>query len=244
MSLRATPGGHHLVVDEVGRQPGEGQVALALADDLVAGGEADEVGEALDRHGVAVADEVRDRVAHRWRPWMCSRRHHRRVDGPRRAGRPRDGQPATSATASPKSRRAVSISSCRDGQRRAHPDGRLAALEDEQAALEGGHWTASARVARVELDADHQALAADVADDAGVARRRAGRGRPSPGRRARAAFSTRPSSSSSIVASAAAQATGLPPYVEPWAPGPHAPCRSRPGDHRAERHARWRCPWP
>ena len=29
-----------------------------------------------------------------------------------------------------------------------------------------------------------------------------------------------PPSSSSIVASAAAQATGLPPYVEPWAPGP------------------------
>ena len=55
----------HLVVDHVGRHPGERQVALLLADDLVAGGEPDEVGEALDGDGVAVADEVRDRVAHR-----------------------------------------------------------------------------------------------------------------------------------------------------------------------------------
>src|SRR6185312_15842207 len=55
----------HLVVDQVRREPGEGQVAPALADDLVAGGEADEMGEALDRDGVAVADEVGDGVAHR-----------------------------------------------------------------------------------------------------------------------------------------------------------------------------------
>ena len=43
-----------------------------------------------------------------------------------------------------------------------------------------------------------------------------------------AAFSTRPSSR--IVrstASAAAQATGLPPYVEPWAPRPQRVCSSR-----------------
>ena len=47
-----------------GRQPGEGQVAPALADDLVAGREPDEVGESLDRDRVAVADELGDRVAH------------------------------------------------------------------------------------------------------------------------------------------------------------------------------------
>src|SRR6185503_14821804 len=55
----------HLVVDHVGCEPGERQVALALADDLVPGGEADEVREALDRDRVAVADELRDGVAHR-----------------------------------------------------------------------------------------------------------------------------------------------------------------------------------
>ena len=63
--LAGDAGRDHLVVDEVGRHARQGQVALALADDLVPGGEADEVREALDGHGVAVADEVRDRVAHR-----------------------------------------------------------------------------------------------------------------------------------------------------------------------------------
>src|SRR5204863_3253277 len=55
----------HLIVDEVGRHPGEGQVASALADDLVARREADQVREALDRDRVPVPDELRDRVAHR-----------------------------------------------------------------------------------------------------------------------------------------------------------------------------------
>jgi hypothetical protein len=60
--LAGHAGADHLVVDDVRRQPAERQVALALADDLMAGGEADEVREALDGHGVAVAHEVRDRV--------------------------------------------------------------------------------------------------------------------------------------------------------------------------------------
>ncbi len=41
------------------------EVTLALADDLVAGGERDEVREALDRDRVAVADELGDGVVHR-----------------------------------------------------------------------------------------------------------------------------------------------------------------------------------
>ena len=45
--------------------PGEGQIPPALADDLVASGKADEVREALDRDGVAIADQVGNRVAHR-----------------------------------------------------------------------------------------------------------------------------------------------------------------------------------
>ena len=146
--------GDHLVVDDVRRHAGQGQVAPALADDLVPGREADEVGEALDGHGVAVAHEVGDRVAHRR---DLGGAHAGIIAGMGRAGstsseapagdrgRPRPASwPATSATASPNRRRAVATSAGRDGQRRAHPDARLAALEHEQAALEAAHWTASA----------------------------------------------------------------------------------------------------
>ena len=54
----------HLVVDDVGRHAAQGQVAPALADDLVAGRERDEVREPLDGDAVAIPDELRDRVAH------------------------------------------------------------------------------------------------------------------------------------------------------------------------------------
>ena len=83
--LAGDAGGDHLVVDDVGREPGEGQVALALADDLVTGGERDEVGEPLDRHGIAVAHEVGDRVAHR----RDLGRRHRPVAGVSRPPPPR-----------------------------------------------------------------------------------------------------------------------------------------------------------
>src|SRR5438876_607016 len=48
----------HLVVDQVGRHARKRQVALALTDDLVACCEADQVGEALDGHCIAVLDEL------------------------------------------------------------------------------------------------------------------------------------------------------------------------------------------
>ena len=54
----AQPGADQLVVHHVGRHPHERQVAPALADDLVAGGVRDEVGEALERDRVAVVDEL------------------------------------------------------------------------------------------------------------------------------------------------------------------------------------------
>ena len=57
-------GADHLVVDDVRRHADERQVAAALADDLVAGREADEVREALDGDAVAVPDERRDRIPH------------------------------------------------------------------------------------------------------------------------------------------------------------------------------------
>ena len=46
----------------------ERQVTPALPDDLVPGREADQVGEALDRHGVAVVHQVADGVVHASRP--------------------------------------------------------------------------------------------------------------------------------------------------------------------------------
>ncbi len=54
--LPGAAGGHHLVVHQVRGQPGQGQVAPALADDLVPGRERDEVGEPLDRDQVPVMD--------------------------------------------------------------------------------------------------------------------------------------------------------------------------------------------
>ena len=64
----AAPGEHQpagaahpdqLVVDDVRRHPHQRQVAAPLADDLVAGGERDQVGEAFERDGVAVVHELR-----------------------------------------------------------------------------------------------------------------------------------------------------------------------------------------
>ena len=53
----------------------------------------------------------------------------------------------------------------RDDERRRHPDAVVAGLEDEQAGVEGPHLDGVGRLAGVELDADHQALAADVLDE-------------------------------------------------------------------------------
>jgi hypothetical protein len=55
-------GADQLVVDDVGRQPRQRQVAPALADDLVRGGNGNEVGEALEGHGVAVVHQLGDGV--------------------------------------------------------------------------------------------------------------------------------------------------------------------------------------
>ena len=56
ISCVGAPGADQLVVDHVGRHAHEGEVAPALADDLVTGGVRDQVGEALHRDGVAVVD--------------------------------------------------------------------------------------------------------------------------------------------------------------------------------------------
>jgi len=62
--LRAARG-DHLVVNEVGRQPAQRQIAAPLPNDLVPGGERDEMGEALDDDDVAVAHVARDGVPQR-----------------------------------------------------------------------------------------------------------------------------------------------------------------------------------
>lgn len=70
----AAPGEHqlarashadHLVVDEVGSHPDQGEVAAPLADDLVPGGERDQVREPFQGHAVPVVDEFPDRVGER-----------------------------------------------------------------------------------------------------------------------------------------------------------------------------------
>src|SRR5437762_12246870 len=58
--LPCAAGRDHLIVDQVGREAGQGEVATPLADDLVTGGEADEVSEAFDDDGVAGVHEARD----------------------------------------------------------------------------------------------------------------------------------------------------------------------------------------
>src|SRR5437867_1932741 len=62
--LPRAPGADHLVVDQIGREAGQSEVAAALPDDLVPRGKADQVGEPLDDDRVAVVDEARDGVAH------------------------------------------------------------------------------------------------------------------------------------------------------------------------------------
>src|SRR5439155_5298069 len=51
-----------LIVDEVGRHADQGEVAPALADDLMAGGKGDQVREPFHGHGVAVVYVLGDRV--------------------------------------------------------------------------------------------------------------------------------------------------------------------------------------
>src|SRR5437773_750612 len=57
--------GDHLIVDQVRGEAGEREIAPALADDLVARGETDEVREPLDDDRVAIVHEAGDRLPHR-----------------------------------------------------------------------------------------------------------------------------------------------------------------------------------
>ena len=63
--LAGAAGADQLVVDDVRGHPDQRQVAPALPDDLVPGGERDEVGEPLQGHRVAVVDQVRHAVGQR-----------------------------------------------------------------------------------------------------------------------------------------------------------------------------------
>ena len=54
-----------LIVDDVRRHADQRQVLAALANDLMAGGGRNEVGETLHRHNIAVADRRGDRVGKR-----------------------------------------------------------------------------------------------------------------------------------------------------------------------------------
>ncbi len=61
-SFRARAAADHLVVEQVGRHPDQREIAEALTDDFVPGGERNEVGEPFERDRVAGVDELADRV--------------------------------------------------------------------------------------------------------------------------------------------------------------------------------------
>ena len=54
----------HLVIDDIWREAGQGQVTLALANDLVARREADQMCEPLDGDRIPIAHQLGDGVAH------------------------------------------------------------------------------------------------------------------------------------------------------------------------------------
>ncbi|MNP62146.1 hypothetical protein D3C76_1573980 [compost metagenome] len=56
--LAGATGADQLVVDQVRSHAHQGQVALALTDDLVAGGSRDQVGETFEGDGIAILDEL------------------------------------------------------------------------------------------------------------------------------------------------------------------------------------------
>ena len=72
-----------LVVDQVGRHADEGEIAPPLPDDLVARREGDQVGEAFECDGVAVADQPRHRLRQRH-----DLRHEGKASGRRRTPHP------------------------------------------------------------------------------------------------------------------------------------------------------------
>jgi hypothetical protein len=56
--FRGTARADELIVNEVRRHAHQGEIAPPLADDFVSGGKRDQMGEALQRHHIAVADHL------------------------------------------------------------------------------------------------------------------------------------------------------------------------------------------
>ena len=101
--MRRAARADELVVDQVRGHPDERQVAPALPDDLVARGERDEVGEALERDGVAVADQLGHRLGQRH-----DLRHMGKASGTGRCGN-RSGGAGRVLAASARNRRNVTL---------------------------------------------------------------------------------------------------------------------------------------
>ena len=118
------------------------------------------------------------------------------------------------------------------GQRRRHPDG-TCRTQHEQASREGGPWTSSACSAVSKLDAEHQAGAADVADERREAIRRGARPAIAWAPRAAAFSTSRPRRS--IVARPPRRRPGCRRRSNRGLRRP-MPRAGRPGDHRPERH--------
>jgi hypothetical protein len=61
-NLLDAAGADELIVDQIRRHADHGEIALGLADDLVPGGEGDQVGEPFEGDGVAVSNRFPDGV--------------------------------------------------------------------------------------------------------------------------------------------------------------------------------------
>ncbi|MNQ57423.1 hypothetical protein D3C85_715790 [compost metagenome] len=72
--LPGAAGTDQLVVDQVGGHAHQGQLLLALTDDLVTGGSRNQVGEAFEGDGIAIVDEALDGFAQGedFGHWLCS----------------------------------------------------------------------------------------------------------------------------------------------------------------------------
>ena len=70
--LASTTGPDHLIEDEIGAQPNQCEVLPLLPDNFMSGRKRDQMAESFQRHGVAIMNELRDRVL------KSCRLHHER----------------------------------------------------------------------------------------------------------------------------------------------------------------------
>src|SRR5215469_18045623 len=203
--------GDELIVDEIGGQSADRQVFAALADDLMRRREADEMREAFDDDDVAVAHEPRDGVLHR---------NDLRGDGLQAGTRS-----SASTSSSMRSAIAASSSSTTSGgarrivlwpQLRSSKPLRKAASSISCTMWCSGFFVCRSATNSMPIMSPRPRTSPMMSCFFASERKPSSKTLPT-----RVAFCMSPFSMRSSVASAAAQATGLPPNVLPWLPWPH-----------------------